>query len=228
MNILALITPKNWESNWRLNTDVSTLWVNLRLHSLNCLTQLISLIFHLGIGWGKRQITWLQSSKLTIWRWIAITLNWINTYIIATSVNFIRHYVLVNYLLREFRLWLLEHQDIEEPSLGVGIALNAWASALLDLTDLKNEWNNDSLDWGTGGGGAGHSLELRDKPKFSWLEARSARARALCLVIRIKPSLPTLKNKIGTYSKTWGQQNATKTLTENPTLKLAHCSDKKH
>ena len=36
-----------------------------------------------------------------------------------------------------------------------------------------------------------------------------------------------LKNKTYTYSKTWEKQNATKTLTENPTLKLTHRSDKK-
>jgi len=37
-----------------------------------------------------------------------------------------------------------------------------------------------------GGGGAGHSFELTVPAKFSWLAARSASARALCLVIRIK------------------------------------------
>jgi len=70
----------------------------------------------------------------------------------------------------------------------VGIALNACAcaSARGEVNDLRKEGNSGLLESETGGGGAGHSFEPTDPAKFSWLAARSARAHALCLVIRIK------------------------------------------
>ena len=55
-----------------------------------------------------------------------------------------------------------------------------------EVNDLRKERNSGLLDSEMGGRGAGHSFELTDPAKFSWLAARSARARALCLVPQTK------------------------------------------
>lgn len=90
-------------------------------------------------------------------------------------------------LINNFFVICPSHQELREPSLGVGIKLNAYsrASAWGDLRVLRKEWNKGVFDFKMVGGGTGHSLGLTDSAKYSRPTERAVSSCAFYLVIRI-------------------------------------------